>query len=86
MYCLFCRVPVFPVVAAALRLSCAQQKRRWLCGLGTLWWTTVPFAEITSWTFVSSARRIKARTRLRNALLPGVCAITRFTSTASLDG
>ena len=44
MYCLFCRVPVFPVVAAALRLSCAQQKRRWLCGLGTLWWTTVPFA------------------------------------------
>lgn len=25
----------------------------WLCGLGTLWWTTVPFAEITLWTSVS---------------------------------
>lgn len=30
----------------------------WLCGLGTLWWTTAPFAEITLWTSVSISSRL----------------------------
>ncbi len=44
----------------------------WLCGLGTLWWTTVPFAEITLWTSV----RISSRLVSSDCILGLVCCLT----------
>ncbi len=44
----------------------------WLCGLGTLWWTTVPFAEITLWTSV----RISSCLVSSDCILGLVCCLT----------
>lgn len=57
-----------------------------LCGPGTLWWTTVPFVVITSWTCASNVRPIKHRPPVRNVPLPGAFVIMRSISTASRDG
>lgn len=57
-----------------------------LSGLGTLWSTTAPFAETTSWTYASNVKPTKEPRPRKSAPWLGVSVITPSISTASRGG